>query len=217
MMDVSFSMGYKGKLSYKEVKKTLLAIPDQRKQQLLTIIYASGSRVGEITRHKDDIQGIPENLMKNHPLKPSQIYWNEIKNNSFLELRIWVEKSIQYSKKGIRKGEKRFRVFDIPPKKEPEFCDIIWSAKEQSESVNQKYIFDISSRTAQTWFREFFPEFDFGIHHLRHWRITHLLSGEAWGIRVPKDKVQKMVGHSTLSTTHIYDHTEVEDWIGDYA
>jgi len=103
--------------------------------------------------------------------------------------------------------------FQIPPTKEIEFCRIIWKAKKERNG----YLLNISTRCAEKWFSEFFPDFGEKIHHLRHWRITHLLSGAAWGKPVPKDHVQKLVGHSRLTTTNLYDHIQIEDWMGEYA
>ena len=127
-------------------------------------------------------------------------------------VRIYYKKN-KTTNKISRHGEKRFRVFPIPPTKENEFCHILWEAKTE----RQGYLLDISTRCASKWFKSVFPEFGEKIHHLRHWRITHLLSGAAWGKPVPKDRVQKLVGHSRLTTTNLYDHVEIEDWMEEFV
>jgi len=211
-------MVYDGDLPYQEVKKRILAIEDPDKQLLLCLTYATGSRVGEIVRHKLDKKDTIERNCRNPPLKDIHIYTKKIKGKTTIAVRIQVEKSIYFktnkkTNKVSRHGEKRFRVFPIPPKKEIEFCRIIWKAKKERNG----YLLNISTRCAEKWFSEVFPDFGEKIHHLRHWRITHLLSGAAWGKPVPKDHVQKLVGHSRLTTTNLYDHIQIEDWMGEYA
>jgi len=211
-------MAYDGDLPYQEVKKRILNCADKDKQLLLCLIYATGSRVGEIVRHKLDKVDTLESKCRNPPLKDIHIYKKIIKGKLTIAVRIQVEKSIYYktnkeTDKVTRHGEKRFRVFPIPPSKETEFCHIIWNAKKERSG----YLLDISTRCAEKWFKEVFPDFGEKIHHLRHWRITHLLSGAAWGKPVPKDHVQKLVGHSRLTTTNLYDHIQIEDWMGGYA
>jgi len=211
-------MAYDGDLPYPEVKKRILNCADKDKQLLLCLTYSTGSRVGEIVRHKHDKLGTPEKQCKNPPLRDVHIYKKKIKKKLTIAVRIQVEKSIYYKKnkttnKISRHGEKRFRVFPIPPTKENEFCHILWEAKTE----RQGYLLDISTRCASKWFKSVFPEFGEKIHHLRHWRITHLLSGAAWGKPVPKDRVQKLVGHSRLTTTNLYDHVEIEDWMEEFV
>jgi len=211
-------MAYDGDLPYDQVKERILTCTDKDKQLLLCLIYATGSRVGEIVRHKLDKSNTSERRCRNPPLKDVHIYTKKIKGKTTIAVRVQVEKSIYHktdkiTKKVLRFGEKRFRVFPIPPSKEREFCKIIWRAKKERKG----YLINISTRTAQKWFQDVFPDFGEKIHHLRHWRITHLLSGAAWGKPVPKDKVQKLVGHSRLTTTNLYDHVEIENWMEEYA
>lgn len=199
-------MTYLGDLPYPEVKQRILNCADKQKQLLFALTYVTGSRIGEIVRHHLDVIDTPIREMHNPPLKDTNIFKKRIKGNLMIAVRIQVEKS----------KEKRFRIFPIPTSKETEYCKILWKAKKRKEKVGGGYLLDISTRTAQKQFQETFPEFDQGIHHLRHWRITHLLSGAAWGKRVPKDKVQKLVGHSRLTTTNLYDHVEIENWMEEF-
>jgi len=215
-------LSYKFDIPYPEVKQRILDCEDKDKQLLLCLVYSTGSRVGEITRHKLDKKNTPEGKCNNPPVKDVDIYKKRIKGKLTIAVRIQVEKSIYYKKnktsnKISRHGEKRFRIFPIPVSKEKDFCKILWDAKINKRNMGGGYLLDISTRSAQVWFESIFPEVGLGIHHLRHWRITHLLSGSAWGKPVPKDHVQKLVGHSRLTTTNLYDHIQIEDWMGGYA
>lgn len=195
-------MTYLANLDYQDIKNTLLSIQDKEKQALLTTIFITGSRVGEIVRFYKDKLHTPHNKRINPPLS-----WKDIKvvelpsGQKRIAIKILVEKSQE---------KNRFRIVYLNYKKEKELCRIVLKWAKHCKEANQPYLFDISTRKARQIFKEFFPDFNEGIHHLRHWRITAYKDGSITGKKVPLEEIGKMVGHKSLMTTNIYDHADAK-------
>jgi len=196
-------MSYVADLSYKQVEKRILNTINKRKQLLLTLIFLTGSRVGEIVRHWQDKPTTHPKKMKNPPLHTDDIYIEKLDNGQKrVAIKIRVEKS----------KVKRFRVVYLNHKKEWALIKIVMDAWRLKKKAGGGFLVNVSTRTAQRWFNSTFPEFNQGIHHLRHWRITSYLSGAVTGEPVPKDIVGKLVGHTKITTTDIYDHVPVKKY-----
>jgi len=182
-------------IKYETLKQTLTSIPNEEHRIFLKTVYATLGRVGEIVRGR---------YKENPPIKSSQI--THTKNLMFITLK--TEKTQKARKVPCARIDDNTQVF---LKKNEAWLteDIINYAKK-----NGGVLWDKSTRWGQYIFRDYFPEYNNHIHLLRHWRATHLLSGNATGVPVPERVVAKMggwVGTKTLTAT--YDNTIVEDYV----
>lgn len=189
------------KISYQELKERLNSIPVKEDRVFLKTIYAAVGRVGEIVRpFYQTYKGVG--------LMPKDIQVTD----STLLLNILTEK------------RNTLRIVPIARIDNPEHeyfkQNESWLTEEiisyvTSVTEQNKRLFDYSTRWGQGRFRMYFPEFKDHIHLLRHWRTTHLLSGQATGKPVPMPVVAKMggwKGTNVLSST--YDGTIIEDYWG---
>jgi len=183
-------------IEYEELRKKLLSIPDQEHQGFLCLTYLCLGRVGEVLRHKKDTKYIPEEEWKNPPISCEQVKMEKSrKGRSYLAIYVRTEKVNQMRKVPILKREQALvRAFMVKKKQ-----------------IRTGFLYDYSVRWGEKVFYKYFKTEN--IHSLRHWRITHLLSGAVTGKPVPNRAVARMSGHQNLNTQATYDHTIVDDYI----
>jgi integrase len=190
------------KMAYQELQKRLNNIEVKQDKAFLKLVYVSVARVGEITRYR--IQQT-KTVRDNPPITKNDI---EILSN-MIKINLITEKTLRERTVPVmRIADDSQRYF----KKSEEWLtkDIIDYVCSHSETI----LFDKSTRWGQNIFKKYFPEYNYHIHLLRHWRATHLLQGTATGVPVPINIVSKMGGWSNATVLSlIYDGTIVEDYV----
>ncbi len=189
------------KLDYQVLKQRLLDIPHARDRALLTLIYATGGRVGEIVWHKKYEQ---------KPVMKKDI-------TSFpthLEIFVFTEKILIYRKVILSK--------EI----EPWLTNIIETYV--SNFGEQEYVFPMTTRNAQKIFRKYFPDINVtrhdkvlgqkvqGIHLMRKWRATHMKQNLTVkpGQKCDDKFIMLQLGWIDRgSLDNVYDQTDLEDYI----
>jgi len=187
------------RFTYKELQERLEAIPNKSHQVLLKTIYAGMARVGEIVRPRYA-------TYKGVGLTNKDVSFTD----TSLILLLTTEK---------RNIERRVPIARID-KPEHEYFkrNESWLTEDiiNYPKPVEGRVWDYSTRWAEKRFEEYFPEFGQHIHLLRHWRATHLLTGQATGKPVPMPVVAKMggwKGTNMLSST--YDSSIIEDYWGE--
>lgn len=182
-------------ISYSEVKDTLNNITNDIERQLLKTVYAGCARVGEITRSKycDN-----EPLSSEHlEVSPSVLVINLFTEKTHLPRRVPLSRIDDPTQTYFKKSEAWLTE------------DILARA-----FVSAGTMFPFSTWKGEKIFKKHFPEFNYHIHYLRHWRATHLLQGTPTGTPVPERVVQKIGGWtSTAILSRVYDSSVIEDYI----
>lgn len=182
-------------LDYGEVKKKLLDIDDNEHKAFLCLTYAVAGRVGEVVRHKKDTKDCDDPI--NPPISAEDIaHVRTPGGKDMIVVKVLTEKINQL---------RRVPVF---PEREYWLIRPFWKWK---RTIKVGYMFDYSTRWAETVFKEYFGSMD--IHSLRHWRITHWLNGSVMGKPVPAQVVARMAGQKSLNSQMIYDHSVIEDYV----
>jgi integrase len=187
------------RIEYNELKERLINITRTDHKLLLKTIYACCGRVGEIVNSR----------YVTYPGKPFA-YRNLTWTDNILLINILTEKT---------HVERTIPLARIDAPAEAYFQkneswlteDIIEYAKDNKDAGS---FFGYSTRWAERVFAKYFPEHNQHIHLLRHWRATHLLSGEATGINLPTNLVMRIGGWTEERTLNkIYNSTIVSDYI----
>ncbi|MFW6275105.1 MAG: hypothetical protein ACOC2M_00565 [bacterium] len=187
---------FRKRKSYKAVKEAILRINNIKHQAFVALVYATMGRIGEVVRHSKDKPKQEKNWI-NPPISKEDIIKKKTKKGKrLIVISLFTEK--------VRKP----RVVVIPYEKEKWLGNIILRYTKLSEEY---YLFNKSVRWGQLVFKKYFGTQN--IHVLRHYRITHWLSGEVTGKPVRERIVARMAGHTSISTqAHHYDHTIFEDY-----
>ena len=182
-------------ISYSELKNHLLSISVARDRALLCLIYASMSRVGEITYGR---------YTKTRPFAGADIH-------SF-------ENRIELYVKGEKGGT--FRKVPVFRNREQWLVTIIENWRDR---IGDGPLFPFSTQWAQVVFKRWFPDIfsnrggnpdgsKHTIHWLRGWRYSHYRRGEVTGSKV-ESKVASLLGGwvSSAVPERFYDLTKIDD------
>lgn len=182
-------------MPYTNLKDHLLSISSTRDRALLCLIYASMSRVGEITRGR---------YRKTSALMGANV----------LSFENRIEVHVKSEKGGNMRKVPIFR------NRESWLADIIESWRER---VGQGPLFPYSTQWAQLIFKKWFPDIfsnrggdpdgsKHTIHWLRGWRYSHYRRGEVTGSKV-ESKVASLLGGwvSSAVPERFYDMTKIDD------
>lgn len=188
-------MAFRTILSYEQLKKKLMSVPNTRDRAFLCLTYASLGRVGEIVRHKFDKRTDMVGWT-NPPVKKTDL---QIKND-LLVIQIQTEKT---GRQRLVPVNRHFEAWLVQP--------ILALA-----STKENFLFNFSTMWGEKVFEKYFgPICRQKIHHLRVWRATHLLQGKTnpRGNPLNPNIVARMGGWTDLkSLTSIYDQSVIEDY-----
>jgi integrase len=187
-------------INYSDLKNKLNNIPNVQHRTTLKTIYACCARVGEITNPKYTTYKGKAIMGRDVSYTDTSLYFNVLTEKRNTPRKIPVAR-IDCPEHEFFKRNESWLTEDI----------ISYVSNFDSDSK----LFDRSTRWAEYVFQTYFSEFGQHIHLLRHWRATHLLSGQATGKPVPMSVVAKIGGWKGTSTlSNVYDNTIIEDYWG---
>lgn len=187
-------------IKYNDLQTKLNQITNAQHRTLLKTIYACCARVGEITKPR----------YKTY--KGSGLMGRDVEHSSTsLYFNILTEKRNTPRKVPVARIDSPEHIYF--KRNEAWLTEDILNYVSNFEPDTR--IFNRTTRWAEYIFKQYFPEFGEHIHLLRHWRATHLLSGQATGVPVPMSVVSKIGGWKGTSTlSEVYDNTIIEDYWG---
>lgn len=180
-------------LPYLELRGRLEGMPFSdpllRDRALLSLVYASLGRVGEVVKGR---------YRESPAIRKRDLVVQE--NGLHLDIRVHTEKV------------DIVRIVPVNRELEGWLVDPILSYARRFED-DAAELFPHSTRWAEKIFQKHFPEFGQHIHLMRKWRATHLLQGKCTRKRLTINEVKRMGGWTKLDAlARVYDYSVIEDY-----